>query len=97
MVGIGKILFEKPLLHRCEENVTRQDALFGLDNWCQTSQRRKLRDRLVLEQLRRPQAQAGMIGSGNNLNTQDRVSSKLEKIVVNADALDTQQFAPNFR
>src|SRR5262249_6601617 len=51
-------------------------------------------DGLVLKELLRNQSQSRPVRPRDNLNCEDRVSSKLEEVVVDADAADAQHFGP---
>src|ERR1700677_2490077 len=88
-VQVGAILLKVPMLDRRERDITTQYALLGPYGRLENRQSGNLGDRLVLEQLRRPEAQSRLIGARDNLNREDGVAPEFEEIVVNADLLDT--------
>ena len=48
----------------------------------------------MLKQLRRPKSQAHLVGPSDDLDTENRISPEVKKVFVNANPLESQEFAP---
>ena len=94
VVRVRKVLFEEPVLDGSQRYRAGHQTLFGLDGrGC--AGRRQLGDRLVLKQLFGGEAEARLIGSGDDLDAEDRVPAQLEEVVVDADPFEPQHFGPD--
>ena len=92
VVGVSKMLLEEPPLYGRKRHHASHRTLFGLDRRGRAS-RRQLGDRLVLKQLFGGEAKPRLIGSGDNLNAEDRIPAQLEEVVMDTDPFEPQDSA----
>src|SRR3989442_12736175 len=85
VMGILKILLEKPVLNRSERYVTGQGSLCGLRLIRNTDHCGEFRDGLILEEQCGGKFQPFSSGECNEVNAEDRVTSEFEEVVMGAD------------
>src|SRR6478736_3779042 len=84
-VGLSAIAFQKPSLDGSQRHCSLDLALLGISRLDAPGYGRQLRNGRLLKQLRRRDSQPSTIGLGGNLDTDNRISAQLEKVVVNTD------------
>ena len=96
VVRLFEVLLEEPVLDRRQ----RHDAGRGLFRRRAHGRSRgddlgELRDRRMLEEIARRQAQAALVAARDDLDAEDRIAAELEEMIVDADALDAQHVLPD--
>src|SRR5215813_1969183 len=94
---VGKMLFKEPLLDWCQRDCSCHKILLRDDRLARGRYVRQLGNRLVLEKLSRREFQTGVTSLRDELQTEDRIAAKSEKIIVNAHALDVENLGPDSR
>src|SRR5579872_459825 len=89
------VLREEPLLHGSQRNGPGDPFRYDPQSAGSPCGGSEFADGLVFEYLSRRQYDSLAPGSRHNLQAEDRVSPKLEEIVVNADFLEPQYAAPD--
>src|SRR5581483_4466642 len=92
MVWIGRHRLEEAALDRRQRHRPAHRRLLRANDVRGTGERREFRDRLLLEHLPRCEFETFLLCAGDQLETENRVASKLEKAVMDPDAIDTEQF-----
>src|SRR6185369_6274440 len=95
MVAVGNIEREEPMLRRCERDIACDQPLLGGPQLHTACHRCQFSNRLVCEELCWRKTETSLIGSGDDLNTEDRVTTQTEEVVVNAHALDAEKLLPD--
>src|SRR5438128_12206560 len=95
MVRTVSMQFKETILGRRERNRTGHQVLFSFNCQSRIGRRRQFSDRLMLKKLFGYQTKTCLIGSGNNLNTQYRISAQLKEIVVNPYLIDVENLGPD--
>src|SRR5947209_13561967 len=96
---VWELLLEEPTLDGGERERSVGNRCVRLDGARSSARRFGQRgDGLVLEQLPWRDGDTGLGRAGHHANAQDGVTAQLEKVVMNADALDrhAEDFGPDF-
>ena len=94
MVAVGQRQAEEPVLDGREWDGTEHQTLFGLDGGSAADQGGQFGDRLALEELARGQGQAGLGGTRDDLDADDRVAAQREEVVVDANLREAEHLCP---
>ncbi|KWV69700.1 hypothetical protein PFLuk1_02883 [Pseudomonas fluorescens] len=88
-------LGEKTVLHGRQHHLATDRALVDQADLLEARHQGQAADALVLEQVTRAQANAGLTGAADHLDGDDRIAAQLEKVIVLADLLNAQHVAPD--
>src|SRR6266446_6393164 len=94
MIHLRRLLLEEPTLERRQRRFTADDALLDGDSFALASYRRQFRNRLMLENLLGRQLHTGLVGTRDNLDALDGVSTQLKEVVFDSDLIDAKQRLP---
>src|SRR6266567_3450058 len=90
VVGVLEILFKEPMLNRSQRQISRQNFLFGGRIHRESGHGRKFPHGLIFKQQRGCKFKALASGECDHLDAQNRVSTELKEIVVDADFFDPE-------
>ena len=94
MVQVGLIEFKKTRLHGCQRNVAGNQSLLSTLNFA-SRHGRKFANRLMLKQLTGRETQPGLICPRDDLDTENRISAQIKKVVVHSHTFDPQHAGPD--
>ncbi|MCY1284850.1 hypothetical protein D9M70_337690 [compost metagenome] len=89
--------FEEPLLHRGQRRFACHRALVDAAGLAAFGDGGQALHRLVLEQVARAEADAGLAGAADHLDGDDGVAAQFEEVVAEADALHLEHVLPDAR
>src|SRR6266508_4609902 len=95
MMRLNRLSLEKPLLDRCQRKFAGYDPLFRSQNLTNPDHRSQFCDGLPAKDLLRSNFKSYPIGAGNDLNAENRISPKVEEIVMDTESLQSQNALPN--
>src|SRR5215471_14793934 len=95
MLEIGLPLIKHPVHPRSEWDRAGDTALLSLDFRDRAARRGQVGNGLVLEELLRREPQARLMCFGDYLNGKNRITAKFKEVVVYAQPLKTEHFAPD--
>src|ERR1051325_3035505 len=90
-----QILLQEPVLDGSESHRTREGSLLGLKPLSRSRHSSELSNGLMLEDLARSEFEPLCIGSGDDLDAEDGVTTQLEEVVLDAHLFETQHLAPD--
>ncbi|KWV69801.1 hypothetical protein PFL603g_06248 [Pseudomonas fluorescens] len=88
-------LVEKAVLDGRQHDLAADRALVDQADLLEARHQRQAADALVLEQVTRTQANAGLTGAADHLDGDDRIAAQFEEVIVLADLLNAQHVAPD--
>jgi hypothetical protein len=94
MVRIDWVRSEEPVLDRGECGRTDDRFQVGLLAVRRGGHQRELGDSLMEEDVLGAQQEPGLSNPGNELNTQDRVPTELEEVVLDPDPFQSEDLGP---
>ncbi|MNI20006.1 hypothetical protein D3C73_734620 [compost metagenome] len=97
VLTLGDGLFEEVMLRRGQDHLAADRALIDVAAAIERRDQCQAAHGLVLEQIPRTEANAGLTGAADHLDGNDRVAAELEEIVFKAHRLRAQYVLPDLR